>query len=115
MQNEVPEAVNTYLARRAGSSRVRVILNADALALWNGQAAPRVAAFAVRVRTIHRAGDAFVGALAAEWMRGTALEVAARFGQAAAALVVSSTVEARAKITEGDVRAFLRASGPAKV
>lgn len=171
LQNEVPEAVNTYLARRAGSARVRVILNAapmramapellrltdllvvnrveaadllglpdasldpvsaavalghlgpaavivtmgaDGLALWNGQAATRVAAFAVRVRSSHGAGDAFVGALAAEWMRGTTLEVAARFGQAAAALVVSFTVEGRAKMTEGGVRAFLRAAGPA--
>jgi ribokinase len=166
LQNEVPEVVNIYLARRASSTRIKVIVNAapvrpmpvdllqvtdllvvnrveaadllgqsdqgldavaaaialgkrgpkavivtmggDGLAVWNGQSASRQSPFAVKLRSSHGAGDAFLGALAAEWMRGATLEAAARFGQAAAALTVSSTHDARSKIAQGDVRAFLK-------
>jgi ribokinase len=171
LQNEIPEAVNIHLARRAQSARIKVILNAapmramsaellrltdllvvnrgeaadllgqdetaldpvaaavalgnlgpraaivtmggDGLALWSGQEAMRHPAFAVRVRSSHGAGDAFIGALAAEWMRGATLAAAARFGQAAAALAVSSTPDARSRISDGDVRAQLKAALPA--
>jgi ribokinase len=168
LQNEVPDIVNTYLARRAATLRIKVILNAaptrvlpvellqmtdllvvnrsgaadllgqsetgldpvaaavalgkrgpgavivtmgsDGLAIWSGQSALRQPAFSVKVRSAHGAGATFLGALAAEWARGAALEAAARFGQAAAALAVSSTVDARAMIGSGDVRALLKAS-----
>lgn len=165
MQNEVPEPVNLALARRAGSARIKVILNAapmrpmlldllrltdllvvncgeaadllgqgqdrmdavaaavalgklgpravivtlgaDGLALWSGPSARREAGFAVAARSSHGAGDAFVGALAAEWARGASLESAARFGQAAAALTVAAIPDARTRLGEGEVRAFL--------
>ena len=121
MQNEIPEAVNVHLARRAASARIKVIVNAapmremspellrmtdllvvnrveaadllgqseasldpvaaavalgnlgpraavvtmgaDGLALWSGEQASRHPAFAVRARSSHGAGDAFIGAL----------------------------------------------------
>lgn len=89
-----------------------VTMGEDGLALWTGQEATRHPAFPVRVRSSHGAGDAFIGSMAAEWMRGESLATAARFGQAAAALAVSSTDDARSRISEGDVRAHLKASLP---
>lgn len=156
LQNEIPEAANLALARRAAAG-ARVILNAaparvvspellalcDLLVVNRGEAAgllgmtypPRAAvralavlgpkaaivtlggegvvscsfeqpAFAVKVVSTHGAGDMYVGALAAEWARGAGLEAASRFGQAAAALHVAAGPEARAAITEAQVRAL---------
>lgn len=157
LQNEIPEAANLALARRAAAAGARVILNAaparvvspellalcDLLVVNRGEAAgllgmtypPRAAvralavlgpkaaivtlggdgvvscsfeqpAFAVKVVSTHGAGDMYVGALAAEWARGAGLEAASRFGQAAAALHVAAGLEARAAITEAQVRAL---------
>lgn len=64
----------------------------------------------VEVVSTHGAGDAFVGALAAEIARGVDLLPAARFAQGAAALVVSSAVDRRGEITAARVRAFLAGS-----
>ena len=66
------------------------------------QAAP-----AATVISTHGAGDAFIGAMAAEWLHGTPLPQAARFGQTAAALHVSTPPDRRAAITEAMVRARL--------
>lgn len=164
VQSEVPEAANLYLARRARSARIRILLNAaparpvasellgllDLLVVNRGEAAdllgrpeagldavaaardllrpgPRAVivtlggeglvlaeagqvrvqpALPVTVVSTHGAGDAFVGALAAEWARGATLAEAAAFGQAAAALLVSSPVDRRTDITEAAIRAF---------
>jgi ribokinase len=166
LQNEIPEAANLALARRARDAGVRVVLNAaparpvapgllgltDLLVVNRGEAAdlcgraeagldpvraaqdlrhsgPRavivtlggdglvlacggappvaLAARPVRVVSAHGAGDAFIGALAADWARGAALHEAAAFGQAAAALHVSLPVDARAGIDEAAIRAWL--------
>jgi ribokinase len=57
------------------------------------------------VISTHGAGDAFIGALAAEWARGAGLAQAAAFGQAAAALHVSLPVADRATVDEAAIRA----------
>jgi ribokinase len=178
LQSEIPEAANRFLAQRARSAGIRVVLNAaparavsplllgclDLLVVNRGEAADllsrpeagldavraaadlralgpkavivtlgsgglvvaeagaeagaeaadggirRQAARAVKVVSTHGAGDAFIGALAAEWARGVALPEAAAFGQAAAALHVSLPVDQRAGIDEAAIRASLEAT-----
>lgn len=163
LQSEIPEAANLYLAQRARSAGVRVVLNAaparavsaellaclDLLVVNRGEAADllartedgldaeraaadllalgsravvvtlgagglvladasgivRQAARAVEVVSTHGAGDAFIGALAAEWARGAALPEAAAFGQAAAALHVSLAADKRAGVGVAEIRA----------
>jgi ribokinase len=165
LQSEIPEAANLYLAQRARSAGIRVVLNAaparavsaallgclDLLVVNRGEAADllsrpevgldaeraaadlkalgpksvivtlgsgglvlaeaggiqRQAARVVRVVSTHGAGDAFIGALAAEWARGAGLLEAATFGQAAAALHVSLPVVERAGIDAASIRASL--------
>jgi ribokinase len=165
LQNEIPEAANLFLARRARSDGVKVVLNAaparpvspqllrclDLLVVNRGEASDllgqteagldarmaaldlgrlgpravivtlgaegivladlgdvmRQAAQSVPVVSTHGAGDAFIGALAAEWARGASLSEAAAFGQAAAALHVSLPVDRRAEIDEGRIRSRL--------
>ncbi|HEY6918555.1 MAG TPA: PfkB family carbohydrate kinase [Tabrizicola sp.] len=164
LQSELPEAANLFLARRARSAGIRVLLNAaparpvapellgllDLLVVNRGEAAdllgraeevldPAAAALdltalgaraaivtlggaglviagagvadflpahRVAVVSTHGAGDAFIGALAAEWARGASLAEAAGFGQAAAALLVSAAVDRRDAIDEAAIRAF---------
>jgi ribokinase len=57
-----------------------------------------VPAHNVVVSSTHGAGDAFVGALAARLAAGDALHVAARYANAAAALVVATPPEGRADL-----------------
>lgn len=167
LQSEIPEAANLYLAQRARSAGMRVVLNAaparpvsaellrcldllvvnrgeaadllgraeagltpsaaaadlralgaaavivtlggDGLVLAEARAAVRQAARTVKVVSSHGAGDAFIGALSAEWARGAALPAAAAFGQAAAALHVSLPVDQRAGIDMQAIRASLHA------
>lgn len=93
--------------RAMGPRAVIATLGADGLAGDDGapfsQAAQRV-----EVISSHGAGDAFLGALCAEWLRGAALRDAARFGQAAAAMTVATAPDARGHITAAAVRAALR-------
>ena len=63
--------------------------------------------FSVDVVSTHGAGDMFVGALAAQVVRGTPLVEAIRFAQAAAALTVSSQQEKRKDLRAQSVIKFL--------
>ena len=63
--------------------------------------------FSVDVFSTHGAGDMFVGALAAEVVRGTPMVEAIRFAQAAAALTVSSQQEKRKDLRAQSVIKFL--------
>lgn len=154
LQNEVPEAVNLDLARRARAAGIRTILNAAPArdmpdALWSlldllvvnrvearqllGQdMAPAEAAAELSRRgpaavivtlgsqglvlcrrggtlhlpahrisavSAHGAGDAFIGALAAEWAASGDLERAARFGAAYAALHVGAGPVEQARLS----------------
>lgn len=89
-----------------GPGAVIVTLGAEGLVLWDGTPTA-LPAHRVAVVSTHGAGDAFVGALAAEWARGGDLRRAAAFGQAAAALQVSTPPEGREGITVGAVRALM--------
>lgn len=66
------------------------------------------AAHRVNVLSTHGAGDAFVGALAAEVTTGQSIQDAIPFAQAAAALHVSTPLDKRLDITPQTVRAFQR-------
>ena len=59
---------------------------------------------AVDVVSSHGAGDAFIGAFAAEWGRGAGLDAAAAFGQTAASLHVSTAPNDRAALNEAMIR-----------
>ena len=63
--------------------------------------------FSVDVVSTHGAGDMFVGALAAQVVRGTPMVEAIRFAQAAAALTVSSQQERRKGLRAQSVIEFL--------
>ena len=90
-----------------GPTAVIATLGGDGLVIArNGGLALQPAA-RVPVVSTHGAGDAFIGALAAEWARGADLDSAARFGQTAAALHVSLPVDQRSTVDESTIRARL--------
>jgi ribokinase len=91
--------------RAKGPKAVIVTLGADGLILDEGGTARHCPARKVQVISTHGAGDAFIGALAAEWARGAPLAQAAAFGQAAAALHVSLPLDRRATLEEATIRA----------
>jgi ribokinase len=93
--------------RRLGPEAVIVTLGAAGLILVQAGGTTPQPARAVNVVSTHGAGDAFIGALAAEWARGATLDAAAAFGQAAAALHVSLPVDARAGVDAAAIRAWL--------
>lgn len=93
--------------RAAGAAAAIVTLGGEGLAGADAAGAFRQPGFAVPVASTHGAGDAFVGALAAALARGDDLRAAARFGQAAAALHVSTPPDARDRICAAAVSAFL--------
>jgi ribokinase len=83
-------------------SRVLTTLGPDGVA-YDGTPYP---GHDVQVASTHGAGDMFVGALAAAVVDGEAMEPAIGFAQAAAALHVSSDLEARRTLTAKAVREF---------
>ena len=90
-----------------GPGAVIVTLGADGLICARpGEAPLTQGAPAVRVISTHGAGDAFVGALAADLTQGSALPDALAFAQGMAALTVATPPDARAAITPDAVRAF---------
>jgi ribokinase len=88
-----------------GPAAVIVTLGGEGLVIAAGGGLTLQPAHRVPVISTHGAGDAFVGATAAEWARGAPLGHAAAFGQAAAALHVSLPVDRRAAINEAAIRA----------
>jgi ribokinase len=87
-----------------GPQAVIVTLGRGGLVIAEGRGTQKQAARVVEVVSTHGAGDAFIGALAAEWARGVGLPEAAAFGQAAAALHVSLPVDQRVGVTEAMIR-----------
>ena len=87
-----------------GPGAVIVTLGAEGLVLANAKGAGHYPAQRATVVSTHGAGDAFIGALAAEWARGADLADAAAFGQAAASLHVGTKVDQRSGAIEALVR-----------
>lgn len=90
-----------------GPRSVVVTLGGDGLVLHDGGTAAHHPGHPVDVVSTHGAGDAFLGALAAAHSRGESLAEAARFGQAAAALHVSTPVSQRDAISRKQVEALM--------
>lgn len=104
-----PGAPEDAAAALAGAARTAIVtLGAEGLVLAGSGGPPRrVPALAVEARSTHGAGDAFAGALAARLAAGDALEAAAAYAQAAAALHVAAPEAAREGITPAAVRAAM--------
>ena len=102
-------------ARRLGKLGPRAVVvtlgKSGALVLGSDGKPRLLPAHEVKVVSTHGAGDAFIGALAAELARGATLREAVTFAQAAAALTVSADVTGRKMLTEGLVREFLSCRG----
>jgi len=94
---------------RLGPKTVIITLGGDGLALFEeGTTALLQPGHSVEVISTHGAGDRFLGAFAAARNAGDSLLGAARFGQAAAALHVSTAVDLRNTITRQGVEALIR-------
>ena len=90
-----------------GPKTVIITLGGDGLALCAAETAILQPGHSVQVVSTHGAGDAFLGALAAARDTGESLALAARFGQAAAALHVSTDINRRNTITRQCVEALI--------
>ena len=102
-----PQAAARALVAR-GCRAVIVTLGADGLVLAERGGQPSaMTGHRVAAVSTHGAGDAFVGALAAALAQGRGLAEAAAFGQAAAALTVSTPPDRRGGIDAAAVRAFV--------
>jgi len=95
----------------AGARAAVVTLGAEGLVAADtaadGGAPFALPAFAVSPVSSHGAGDAFIGAMAAELARGAGFRAALRFGQACAALTVATAPENRARLGAAAVRALM--------
>ncbi len=103
------DAVATALLKR-GPIRVVITLGARGAVYADSTEVALVAAPSVTVVDTTGAGDAFVGALAAQWAAGTPLAEAVRFACAAGALACTQTGAQAALPREAQVQALL--SGP---
>ena len=63
----------------------------------------KINAFKVKVKSTHGAGDAFIGAMASYRLKGNNIISCLNYGQAAAALHISSEIKQRDKIVEKDI------------
>ena len=148
LQNEIPEAVNIDIARKASNTGAQIWLNAapareisselmnlvdlfivnqieaefyasrdlentlttlgDAGLIYGNDHIP---GYQVEAVSTHGAGDMFIGALAAETIRGNDFLAAIDFAQAAAAAHVSSDLEERDKIARDTITAFIETYG----
>lgn len=101
-----PDAAARALAA-LGPPGIILTLGGDGLVITDSDGVHHLEAHAVDVISTHGAGDAFLGAFAAERDRGGSLMAATAFGQAAAALHVSTPVAERSRISRASVEAFL--------
>lgn len=105
-QSLPPEQTCAGLAQ-LGPAAVILTLGSEGLILSADGQIQRLPAHNVKMISSHGAGDAFIGALAAEWDRGATLRGAARFAAAAAACHVATPPEAQGKITQARVRGLM--------
>ncbi len=112
MTNAAPDAMQPEVAAKAlmkmGPKAVCITLGANGCLLAAQAGVTHFPGHVVAVQDTHGAGDAFVGALAAQTARGTALDKAVGFAQGAAALHVGTQPQARQDITADRVQVFLQ-------
>lgn len=96
------------LRQRLGCACI-VTRGGQGLDIAEHEGSTHIPAHRVNVISTHGAGDAFIGALVVQLAPGKTLRAAASFANTAAALHVSTPVEERARISEGDVLALSQA------
>lgn len=96
--------------RTQGPDTVIVTLGGEGLLAATAAGVLHLPAPRVNVMSTHGAGDAFVGALAADLARDADLPSALRFAQGAAALTVATHPDRRAEVTQAVVHRFLAGS-----
>lgn len=104
-RDAAPEALVSDL-RALGPDTVILTLGGEGLCGAGPDGPFAMPAHNVEVISTHGAGDRFCGALAARLVAGDDILAACRFAQAAAALHVSTPVEARAQVRAADVARF---------
>jgi len=106
------ETAARRLTARVGT--VIVTLGGEGLvACRRGETPEHVPGHRVRVASTHGAGDTLIGALATRLVAGADLASAARYANAAAAVLVSTPEADRAGLTATDTMAFLETAGSA--
>jgi ribokinase len=90
--------------RETGPGRLVITLGADGVVIHkHGERAKHLPAFPVSVVSTHGAGDMFVGALAARLAGGDDFRAAIRFAMAAGALLVSTPLANRGRLSAVDI------------
>lgn len=105
------------VAARALTARVATVIitlgGEGLVACRRGEAPVHVSGHQVPVASTHGAGDTLIGALATRLVAGADLASAARYANAAAAVLVSTPEADRAGLTATDTMALLETAGPA--
>ena len=103
---EAAEAAAQRLLRHV--PQVIVTLGRNGLVLASSDRAPlRIPGHAVEVESTHGAGDAVIGAFAARLVAGASLQEAAHYANAAAAALVATPEDARARLSHESTLALL--------
>lgn len=93
--------------RSWGCPVVVVKRGGDGCTVWHGDSSTAIPAIAVTARDTTGAGDTFAGAFMVEWLRSADPLKAARYGSAAAAVVVQKVGAGRSCPTRDEVAALL--------
>lgn len=107
----VADLPSAALAAERLSGRVPAVIvtaGGDGLALCSRAGSFAIRPYAVTLISTHGAGDAFVGAFAAQLAQGLSLEQAAAYANAAAAVLVATPEAARYALSHRDTERLLR-------
>jgi ribokinase len=108
---KVEDIASAALAAKRLTATVPVVIvtaGRHGLAFCSTDGAATIAAHKVDLVSTHGAGDAFVGALAAQLARGASLAQAAVYGNAAAAVLVATLEGERRDLSHRETEALLR-------
>lgn len=105
--DDLSSAVTAAAELSALVPAVIVTAGGDGLALNSHEGSAAIPAHLVALVSTHGAGDAFVGALAAQLTQGTGLKQATTYANAAAAVLVSTPEAERAKLSPKDAENLL--------
>jgi ribokinase len=113
--SDLPAAAQAVDVLGRYAPTVVVTVGGAGLVARSGDALYSLSPHAVQLVSTHGAGDAFVGALSARLAAGATIEDALAYGNAAAAVLVSTDEEHRKHLTESETLAMLhnRAAQPA--
>ena len=105
---DLPSAAVAAERLSARVPAVVVTAGGHGLALRSGAGSVIIRSHTIELVSTHGAGDAFVGALAAQLAEGVTLDKAAAYGNAAAAVLVATPEATRHALSRRDTEALLR-------